>query len=54
MEHILKKIKTNVMASALLCIALGAVLVIWPDMSVQITCMAIGVVLIINDCPSFL
>ncbi len=48
MEHILKKIKTNVMASALLCIALGAVLVIWPDMSVQITCMAIGVVLIIN------
>lgn len=48
MEHILKKIKTNIMASALLCIALGAVLVIWPDMSVQITCMAIGVVLIIN------
>lgn len=48
MEHILKKIKTNVMASALLCIALGVVLVIWPDMSVQITCMAIGLVLIIN------
>lgn len=48
MELILKKIKTNVIASALLCIALGVVLVIWPDMSVQITCMAIGAVLILN------
>ncbi|MCM1040786.1 MAG: DUF308 domain-containing protein [Ruminococcus sp.] len=48
MELILKKIKTNVIASALLCIALGIVLVIWPDMSIQITCMAIGIVLILN------
>ncbi|MCM1243968.1 MAG: DUF308 domain-containing protein [Roseburia sp.] len=44
----MKKIKTNVIASALLCIALGIVLVIWPDMSIQITCMAIGIVLILN------
>ena len=48
MELILKKIKTNVIASALLCIALGIVLVVWPDMSVQIACMAIGAVLILN------
>ena len=48
MELILKKIKTNVIASALLCIALGVVLVVWPDMSVQIACMAIGAVLILN------
>lgn len=48
MEHILKKIKTNVMASALLCVALGIVLVIWPDMSTQIACMAIGAVLILT------
>ena len=48
MELILKKNKTNVIASALLCIALGVVLVVWPDMSVQIACMAIGAVLILN------
>lgn len=48
MELILKKIKTNVIASALLCIALGVVLVVWPDMSVQIACMSIGAVLILN------
>lgn len=48
MEHILKKIRTNVVISALLCIALGVVLVIWPSMSVQVVCMAIGAVLILN------
>ena len=48
MERILKKIRTNVVISALICIALGAVLVIWPGMSVQVACMAIGAVLILN------
>ncbi|MDE7017659.1 MAG: DUF308 domain-containing protein [Lachnospiraceae bacterium] len=48
MERILKKIKTNVLISALLCIALGIVLVVWPGMSVQVVCMAIGAVLILN------
>ena len=48
MERILKKIKTNVVISALLCVALGVVLVVWPGMSVQIVCMAIGAVLILN------
>ena len=48
MERILKKIRTNVVISALFCIALGAVLVIWPGMSIQVTCMAIGAVLILN------
>lgn len=48
MERILKKIKANVVISALLCIALGVVLVIWPGMSVQVACMAIGAVLILN------
>lgn len=48
MEHILKKIKTNVVISALFGIVLGVVLVIWPGMSIQITCMAIGAVLILN------
>lgn len=48
MERILKKIKANVIISALLCIALGVVLVVWPGMSVQVTCMAIGAVLLLN------
>lgn len=48
MERILKKIKTNVVISALVCIALGVVLVVWPGMSVQVTCMAIGAVLVLN------
>ncbi|MDD6812130.1 MAG: DUF308 domain-containing protein [Lachnospiraceae bacterium] len=47
METILKKIKANVVVSAFLCIALGVVLIVWPGMSVQIACRAIGVVLII-------
>ncbi|MCM1253999.1 MAG: DUF308 domain-containing protein [Clostridium sp.] len=48
MERILKKIRTNVVISALICIALGVVLVVWPGMSVQIACMAIGAVLVLN------
>lgn len=48
MEHILKKIKANVMVSALICIALGIVLVVWPELSRRVVCMAIGVVLVIN------
>ena len=48
METMLKKIKANVIVSALLCIVMGAVLVIWPSMSVQVMCMAVGAVLIIN------
>lgn len=48
METILKKIRANVLISALLCIALGIVLVVWPGMSVKIVCRAIGAVLVIN------
>lgn len=48
MERILKKIKTNVVASALLCIILGVVLVAWPGMSVHVVCMTIGAVLVVS------
>ena len=48
MEHILKKIKTNVIVSAFICIALGVILVFWPGLSVKVVCMAIGAVLVIN------
>ncbi|MBP3474791.1 MAG: DUF308 domain-containing protein [Lachnospiraceae bacterium] len=48
MEKILRKVKANVVVSSLLCVALGMVLVIWPGMSMQIVCAAIGVVIILT------
>lgn len=47
MESILKKIKTNVVISSLLCVVLGLVLVIRPGMSMRIVCTAVGIVLIV-------
>lgn len=48
MGNVLKKLKTNIVISAVLCIVLGIVLVVWPDMSMQIACAAIGVVLLVG------
>lgn len=45
---LLKKLKTNIVISAVLCILLGIVLVVWPDLSMQIVCTAIGAVLLIG------
>lgn len=46
MGKLLKKLKANIVISALLCIALGVVLVVWPDMSMQVVCVTIGIVLL--------
>lgn len=46
--NFLKKLKTNVVISAVLCILLGIVLVVWPDLSMQIVCTAVGAVLLIG------
>lgn len=48
MEKILKKFKTNVVISSLLCVVLGLVLMLWPGLSIQIVCTAVGVVLIVS------
>ncbi len=48
MGKILKKLKTNIVISAVLCIVLGVILVIWPDMSMQVACATIGVVLLVG------
>ena len=48
MEKILKKLKTNVLISSLLCVLLGLVLVFWPGLSIQIVCTAVGAVLMIS------
>lgn len=47
MESLLKKIKTNVVISSLLCVVLGLVLVIRPGLSMRIVCTAVGAVLIV-------
>lgn len=48
MGNLLKRLKTNVIISAVLCMALGIILVLWPDMSMRIVCIAIGAVLIVG------
>lgn len=46
METLLKKIKTNAIVSALMCIVLGIILVVWPGLTVRAVCMTIGFVLV--------
>lgn len=46
--NLLKKLKTNIVISAMLCIVLGIVLVAWPELSMRIVCTAIGAVLLIG------
>ena len=46
--NLLKKLKTNVVISAMLCIVLGIVLVAWPELSMRIVCTAVGAVLLIG------
>lgn len=48
MEKILKKMKTNVVASSVLCVVLGLVLLLWPGLSIKIVCTAVGAVLILS------
>ena len=48
MGNLLKRLKTNIVISAILCVVLGIVLVVWPDLSMQIVCIAIGAVLLIG------
>ena len=46
--ELLKKLKTNVVISSLVCIVIGIVLVIWPDLTMEIACLAIGAALLIG------
>lgn len=48
MEGLLKKIKTNVVVSSVLCVILGLILVLRPGLSMRIVCTAVGVVLIVS------
>ena len=45
MADFLKGLKANYTISALLCVILGLVLLIWPGTTTQIVCMLLGIVL---------
>ncbi len=48
MKDAMKRIKVDVIMSALVCVALGVVLLVWPDKTIDIFCkvLAVGLVLI--------
>lgn len=46
MTSLLKRMKANAVLTALLCVVVGIVLVVWPGMSMHIVCVTIGIVLI--------
>ena len=55
MADFFKSLKANDTISALLCVLLGLILIIWPGATSQIICMLLGGVLlaygIFADCP---
>ena len=46
MVEFLKGLRVNYTVSAVLCILLGLVLLIWPGTTTQIVCMSLGIVLL--------
>ena len=47
MINYIKNLKANYTASALICMVVGTVLIIWPATSTQVVCMVLGGVLLI-------
>ena len=47
MVRFIKELKANYMASAILCVLFGLVLIIWPGTTAQIVCRMLGGVLLI-------
>ncbi len=47
MMDFLRKFKVNYTVSALVCVILGLVLLIWPGTTTQIVCMLLGIVLLV-------
>lgn len=42
MNNFLKNLKANELISAIICLIIGAVLIIWPGTSVRVVCMVVG------------
>lgn len=47
MKEVLKRIKADIVFSALVCVILGGVLIVWPQATIQIFCKVLAVGLII-------
>lgn len=47
MANFLKNLKANYTLSAIICVIIGLVLIIWPGTSTQVVCMALGGMLLI-------
>lgn len=47
MAKFMKELKANYMASAILCVLFGLVLIIWPGTTTQIVCRMLGMILLI-------
>ena len=41
----IKSLKVNYSLSAVICVILGIVLLVWPGQSTQVVCMVLGIVL---------
>ena len=48
MLDFLKSIKTNILGSAVLCIILGIVLMVYPDTSLTLVCQVVGVIVLVT------
>lgn len=48
MEKILRRMKSNVVVSSILCLVLGLVLLLWPGLTMRIVCTTVGAVLIVS------
>ena len=47
MANFLKNLKANYTLSAIICVVIGVVLIIWPGTSTQVVCMVLGGMLMI-------
>lgn len=54
MKNLLKRIKANALLSALIYTALGVVLLVWPELSTNVLCTALGLVLLVSGIADIL
>lgn len=54
MKNLLKRIKANALLSALIYTVLGVVLLVWPELSTNVLCTALGLVLLVSGISDIL
>lgn len=48
MSEFFKSIKTNILGSAVLCVGLGVILMIYPDTSLSLVCQTVGIIVLVT------